>query len=165
MRASYLVIGLAIYEGLQQVREISERRAAFEQAREYADAVGKPLLVAGAPKFQFNHPCGDVTLDISPEMAAFCDGEVADIRAIPYPNRYFGAAYVSHVLEHLPSLDDAITALQELHRVADRVFIVSPHKSSLLAWLNPNHHLWISTDGGSLIVEQQNEIALRGRRN
>jgi len=163
MRGLHFLVGLAIYEGLNQVKEITERRAAYQQARAYADAVGKPLLVVGAPKLRFYHPCGDVTIDISPERALLCDGQVADVRSIPYPDGYFGAALASHVLEHLPSVEDVIMALDELHRVADRVFVVSPHKSSLLAWMIPHHHLWISQDDSGLIIEQRAEMALRGR--
>jgi len=142
-------------EGIQQMVETQEKRQVFNQARAYADSVGKPLLVVGAPKLRFNHPCGDVTIDISPEMARFCDGEIADVRNIPYPDHYFGAAFASHVLEHLPTIEDAFQALSEMERVADRVFIASPHKTSIMAWLNPNHHLWVTPSGDGYIIEQR----------
>jgi hypothetical protein len=150
-----ILIGAAIREGLVQTMEIKERRQIFNQARDYADQVGKPLLVVGSPKFQFNHPCGDVTIDISPEMAKFCDAEIADVRDIPYPDSYFGAAFCSHVLEHLPTIEDAGIALDELERVADRVFVVSPHKTSIMAWINPGHHLWVTPSGDGYILEQR----------
>ena len=150
-----LLAGIAIREGICQMIEVSERRKIFNQARQYADNVGKPLLVVGAPKLRFNHPCGDVTIDISPAMARFCNGEVADVRAIPYPDDSFGAAFCSHVLEHLATVDDAGKALDELERVADKVFVASPSKSSLSAWLNPNHHLWVTSSGDGFILEQR----------
>ena len=150
-----LFAGLVIREALQRISEIGESRQIFNQSREYADAVGKPLLVVGAPKLRFNHPCGDVTIDISPDMAKFCNGEVADVRDIPYPDKYFGAAFVSHVLEHLATIADASQALDELERVADRVFTASPHKTSVLAWLNPKHHLWVTPSGDGYILEQR----------
>lgn len=149
------IAGLAIREGFQQSIELEERRQVFNQARDYADSVGKPLLVVGSPKFRFNHPCGDVTIDISPEMAKFCDGLVADIREIPYPSGYFGAAFASHVVEHLATIEDAKAAFDEMERVADRVFIVSPHKSSLMAWIHPGHHLWVTPSGDGYIIEQR----------
>lgn len=151
----WLLAGIAVGEGVQQAIELKERRQVFKQARDYADNVGKPLLVVGSPKFRFNHPCGDVTIDISPEMAKFCDGLVADIREMPYPSGYFGAAFASHVVEHLPTIEDAKTAFHEMERVADRVFIVAPHKSSLMAWINPRHHLWVTPSENGYIIEQR----------
>jgi len=149
------VVSIAVQQGIQQRFEVQERRQVFKQARDYADSVGKPLLVVGSPKFRYNHPCGDVTIDISPEMAKFCDGLVADIREIPYPNGYFGAAFASHVVEHLAMIEDAKVALDEMYRVADRVFIVSPRKSSLMAWVNPGHHLWVIPSGDGYVIEQR----------
>lgn len=150
-----ILIAAAAVEVIEQLRELRERRNAFNQARNYANSVGKPLLVIGTPKLVFNHPCGDVTIDINPDMARYCSTEVADIRAIPYGSQYFGAAFVSHVLEHLPTVTDAHKALDELHRVAEKVFIVSPSKISVLAWIYPEHHLWVTKDGDGYIIEQR----------
>jgi len=154
------IAGIAVQQGVQQRFEVQERRQVFKQARDYADSVGKPLLVVGSPKFRYNHPCGDVTIDISPEMAKFCDGLVADIREIPYPDGYFGAAFASHVVEHLATIEDAKVALDEMYRVADRVFIVSPRKSSLMAWIYPGHHLWVIPSGDGYIIEQRGKGGL-----
>jgi hypothetical protein len=154
------IVGIAIREGVQQSIEVKERRQVFKQARDYADSAGKPLLVVGSPKFRFNHPCGDVTIDISPEMAKFCNGLVADIREIPYPDGHFGAAFASHVVEHLATIEDAKAAFDEMERVADKVFIVSPHKSSLMAWIIPGHHLWVTPSGDGYIIEQRGKGGL-----
>lgn len=152
----FIIAGIALWEGLAQIAELSERHQTFARAREYADGVGKPLLVVGAPKWKLNHPCGDITIDIDPEMASFCPtGQVADVRDIPYPDKYFGASYASHVIEHLPTVGDAVTALEELDRVSDRVFIVSPHRHSISAWLHPGHHLWVTEDEEGFIIEQR----------
>lgn len=149
-----LLVGVAIREGVLQLTELNERHQIFNQARDYADSVGKPMLVVGAPKWQFSHPYGDVTIDINP---CFASGsvEIADVREIPYGNNYFGAAHVSHVLEHLPAIEDAFQALDELERVADRVFVVSPHKTSLMAQIHPDHHLWVTPSGDGYIIEQR----------
>jgi ubiquinone/menaquinone biosynthesis C-methylase UbiE len=80
---------------------------------------------------------------------------VADVRDIPYPGGYFGAVFCSHVLEHLPTPEDACQAIKEMERVADRVFLVVPHKSSIIAWLHPDHHLWVTVDGNSVTIEQR----------
>lgn len=146
-------LGLAIREGFIQLNELDERHRIFRQAKGYANSVGKPLLVVGTPKHSFSHPCGDVTIDVAAGQA--CDVEIADVRNIPYPNNYFGACYCSHVLEHLPTIRDAFTALSEMYRVADRVFTVSPHKTSLIAQLVSGHHLWITPSGDGYIIEQR----------
>jgi len=159
---SKLLLGGVIgRELICQMIEIKERRQVFNQARKYADSIGKPLLVVGAPKFGFNHPYGDVTIDISPDIPTPFNYEIADVRQIPYTDKYFGAAHVSHVLEHLPTIEDACQALDELERVADKVFVVSPHKHSLMAWINPHHHLWVLPDGDGYIIEQRGKGVAR----
>jgi len=151
----WLVSGIVAREGIQQIVELQERHQVFVQAREYADSLGKPLLVVGTPKWGFSHPCGDVTIDIQEGLGRFCPVEIADVRNIPYPDNAFGAAFCSHVLEHLPKVEDAAQALDEMERVADRVFVVSPHKSSLIAWAYTGHHLWILPSGDGYIIEQR----------
>lgn len=153
-----IIAGVAIREGLLQAVELKERHQIFDQARDYADSVGKPLLVVGAPKWGFSHPFGDVTIDINPRRG---DGEVeiADVRDIPYPDSHFGAAFCSHVLEHLSTIEDAVQALDEMERVADKVFVVSPHKTSLIAQILPGHHLWVTPSGDGYIIEQKNNGA------
>jgi hypothetical protein len=151
----WILGGLAAREGIQQLVELQERRQVFQQARDYADSVRKPLLVVGTPKWGVNHPCGDVTIDLNEGWGQACPVELADVRAIPYPDSCFGAAYCSHVLEHLLTIDDAIKALDEMERVADKVFVVSPHKTSLAAWLYGGHHLWLTPSGDGYIIEQR----------
>ena len=151
-----LLIGVAAFEAFVRLAEIGERQQAFTQARSYADSVDKPLLVVGTPRLGWvYHPCGDVTIDIDPVRTKYCDTQIADVRNIPYSHQYFGAAFVSHVLEHLPMVADAYAALEELHRVAEKVFIVSPHKICLYAWIVPSHHLWVTADGDDFIIEQR----------
>lgn len=152
----FSLIGVVVREATVQLIEQDERRKVFQQARAYADSTNKPLLVVGTPKSLFhNHPCGDVTIDINTGIVTDCDVEEADVRSIPYPSHYFGSVYISHVLEHLPTIDDCYRALDELQRVADRVFVVTPHKTSLAAWLHPDHHLWVLPDGDGYIIEQR----------
>ena len=151
----WLIGAVAAREGVQQLVELQERHDVFNQAREYADSVRKPLLVVGTPKWGVNHPCGDVTIDIQPGLGQACPVEIADVRDIPYPDGHFGAAYVSHVLEHLATVKDAVQALDELERVADRAFVVSPHKTSLAALIYWGHHLWITPSGDGYIIEQR----------
>jgi len=155
-----LFIPIAIYEAIQQARELAERHEAFREAEEYASRRGKPMLVVGKPRVPWSHPTRStrvrtVVIDISPAVVRLLDGVIADIRLIPYPDGFFSSALVSHVLEHLRTREDALKALQEVKRVAERIWIVSPHKTSLLAWLNGDHHLWVELEDGEVIIEER----------
>lgn len=157
--------GLVVWETVAQAKETRERREKYAAALDYARLVGKPLLVAGGPWGPWarfvgvpaGHGFGDVCIDIN--SAACRNGaavEVADVRRIPYPSKHFGAVLASHVLEHLSSIGDAKAAIRELHRVADRVFIASPRKTSLMAQFHPGHHLWVSEmANGDILLEQR----------
>jgi SAM-dependent methyltransferase len=145
--------------GWDQVRERDDKYAnAWRTARES----GKPMLVVGGPYgspvsgglFKLKaHGCGDICLDIDPRACTGCETVVADVRDIPFPDRYFGSALASHVIEHLPSINDAVQALNELYRVADEVFIASPSKQSVIAWFIPGHRLWVKQDTSGIWLE------------
>ena len=149
--------GLAAWQAVTLLGEYAERRQVYGEARAYAEARGKPLLVVGTRNLPAWHPCGDVSLDIDPEASGNrCENTViADVRDIPYPSSYFGAAFLSHVLEHLDTPEDAAAALTETSRVADRVFVVSPSRFSPYAWIAPGHHLWIEERDGLFLMERR----------
>lgn len=110
--------------------------------------------------FKFpTHGCGDVCLDIDAGACKICgqavEQAVADIRDIPYPDQTFGAAFASHVLEHLPTVADAKQALKELYRVANEVFIAAPSRQSFIAWLHPDHHLWVKVTPKGVLLTQR----------
>ena len=100
------------------------------------------------------HPAGDVCLDINPKPSNFGGNNlvVADIRRIPYPDNYFGAVFISHVLEHLETVADARLALSEAARVGGKVFIVAPSRYNLHARLLREHHLWIDKQDGIITI-------------
>ena len=124
-------------------------RAACACARER----GKPLLVAGGPwgvtrtRRRLNKPAhgnGDVCLDINPHaFAGHPKAVVASVTHIPFSDKCFGAVFASHLLEHLPTVDAASQALDELNRVAETVYVVYPSRQSFAGWLIPDHHLWV----------------------
>ncbi len=157
-----LALQLATYEAGKQVEEHGQRWEAYKAARSVADALGKPLLNVGCPrKYPFKYPCGDYCVDIDPERLALCQSAhptLADVRDLSqFADDTFGAALVSHVLEHLPTVDDATKALAELSRVAGgRVWVVAPSRTSLLAWIHREHRLWIDElPDGSLKITQR----------
>ncbi len=134
------------WELLLRLRESMDRWQAYSAALKEARGRGKPLLVIGCPQSHaISHPCGDVCLDIDSLRLARCQAEspmVGDIRKMTFPDKSFGAALCSHVLEHL-SLEDARRALSELQRVAEVVYVCSPTRPSLVNWLYPEHQLWV----------------------
>lgn len=152
-----LLVGIGIGIIMNETNELMERRQVFQQARLYADAVRKPLLVVGTPKqvAWFHHPGGDVTIDIDPNIDSAVPYQIMDVRNMSFSDKQFGASFISHVLEHLNSIDDASKAIAELRRVSDKVFVAIPHKTSLLAWLHPRHHLWVLPTGDGYIIEDR----------
>jgi len=141
----------------------SEKRKKYQEARDYAHSVGKPLLVVGGP-MGFgrkwgppSHGCGDVCLDVNIEACRSCpkavQGDVRDMSM--FPDKVFGASFCSHLLEHLPSVADVEQALFELERVSDAIFLVLPTKLSLLAWFHPDHHLWVTEESGIIKIKQR----------
>lgn len=143
MVAAIYAIPIAVFSASQTAIYIYqrwERETKWAQAREYAERVGKPLLNIGSgfdPRF-----VGDINMDIrDPEEQLHPNYVQASIYAIPYPDKYFGAAFASHVLEHL---DDPQAAIDEVSRVADRVYICVPMAISIADALYPGHK-WIFT--------------------
>jgi hypothetical protein len=156
-----LVQGLLVWEGLLQVAENNDRWAAYASARATANALQKPLLNIGCPRqYPFKYPCGDVCLDISEWRLSACQAKqptLGDVRRIPFPDGYFGAALCCHVLEHLATAQDAQQAYKELHRVTNgKVFLALPTKLSMAAWVHPEHKLWVQRlPDGSLQIEER----------
>ncbi|MBI4302822.1 MAG: methyltransferase domain-containing protein [Chloroflexi bacterium] len=157
---------LAIWLG-----EIRDKKRKYEAARAYAQKQNKPLLVCGGPwgarrtRRLFHVPAhgnGDVCLDIDRNaIAGHPNGLVASITHIPFADKSFGAVFVSHVLEHLPSTVEAERALDELNRIAAGVFIAYPSKQSIAGWLTPGHRLWVWQKGSETLFKQRGRSASR----
>ena len=149
--------------GLSQIVAVGwehvRRWKRFGAARRYAAAVGKPLLVVGRPSGLIRtYKEGDVTLDIDPRVMDDCrSGCVADVRNIPFPDRYFASAFCSHVLEYLPDVAGMEKAVAELHRVAEKVFIC--YTLQLTIWwrfFSIYQQLWLWEDrNGKLRARQR----------
>lgn len=147
--------------------ETRDKNRKFRAASGHAQSVDGPLLVVGGPwgakptRRWFNKPAhgeGDVCLDIDPRaIHGHPAGVVASVTHIPFGDGAFGAAFASHLLEHLPSTGDARLALEELHRVAARVFIVYPSRQSIGGWVIPEHRLWIWQKGDDIYLKQRGE--------
>jgi len=133
--------------------EIRDKNKKYKAAKAYALDRNKPLVVAGGPwgnkriRHWLNMPAhsnGDVCLDI--DRQAISDhpkGVIANVTHIPFADKSFGAAFASHLLEHLPTTGEAKKALAELNRIAEAVFIAYPSRQSIANWVIPDHHLWV----------------------
>lgn len=154
-----IAVALVAHQGGVNALQLQERADVFRTATVVAAARGKPLLVVGRPRYRFNNPCSPdgVTLDLDPAVLAECpaSGMVGDVREIALPTGSMGAAGVFHVLEHIPTLEDAQAAWRELNRVADEVFVAYPRKAGLWNHLISTHHLWTYPQGQDLLVEER----------
>jgi hypothetical protein len=142
-----------------------DKNRKYKAASACARGKNKPLLIAGGPwgtkpaRHWFNMPAhgnGDVCLDIDYRaMDGHPCGVVANVTHIPFSDKSFGAAFASHLLEHLPTVAEARQALDELNRVADAVFLVSPSRQSFGGWLTKGHHLWVWQKGDIVYLKQR----------
>jgi len=146
------------------------RKMAATAARAYASRRGLPLLNVGAgtPGTSYQGACldGDVNVDIAgrrdvphgiPGVVTYADAQ--DLR--DFPSGSFGAVLASHVLEHLPRPD---LALSEWLRVvggdANALFVVTPHWWAPHALGHPGH-LWLFPDGAGCTKQSCTPIRLR----
>ena len=138
------VVGIAFggYTAVSLLVDLHERGHLWQLARDAANRRGKPMLVVGSPKAQWDlfplYPYGDVTIDIEPHDVQVKKVDVMEVGKVFAPKQ-FGSAFVSHVLEHV---SDPVLALQQLYKVADEVFIAGPSPWGAMAWLVPSHR-WI----------------------
>lgn len=161
--AAGIFLGVAVWQLYIWVSEVRQKHNQYKAAVAHARKAGKPLLVAGGPWGSRGirhwlkmpaHGGGDVCLDINRRaVGQHSCGVVADVAQVPFCDKAFGAAFTSHLLEHLPTIGHAGKALGELNRVADAVFIAYPSRQSIGAWLHPGHNLWVWQKSGIVYVQ------------
>ena len=143
-KARDIAVSWAAWEAAWWAHSRWERGAQWKKARALADAVRKPLLVVGAPMGMY--PCGDVSVDVNAstiEKSCPVGGVEASVESLPFTDKQFGAVYVSHVLEHVCSPEEA---LAELQRVADHVVVSYPRWWRAITWFSPGH-TWVMWGG------------------
>ncbi len=167
--AWFLVSGICLGVGGWQLAvwlgEIRDKNKKYRAARAYALKRNKPLLVVGGAwgnKWARHllklpaHGNGDVCIDIdSRAIGNHPCGVIANVTHIPFSDKSFGAVFASHLLEHLPTVDDAQKALAELNRIAEAVFIAYPSRQSIAGWVIPDHHLWVWQKGNETYLQQR----------
>ena len=123
-------VGCALYEK-------RERLAMYRKALAASKRSGKPMLVVGEPDGEYPcPPAPGVVVDLRPSSACKRHVRVSVERMPMFHDKQFGAAFVSHVIEHV---EHPAIALRELDRVADQVFVSYPRPWRLTTWLIPGH--------------------------
>ena len=149
MIGKLVVFGLGAYVVDVLIKPAEVAKAARQAARRR----GKPLLNVGAGTAATSVRAalfgetlwGDVNCDLAgsgicgPGRVCHCDA-----CALPFPDKHFGAAIASHVLEHV---EKPYQALAELHRVAEEVYVITPPWWAPHTWLHPGHRWYRRLDG------------------
>jgi len=158
-------LGLGGWQLVVWLSEIRDKNRKYRVASSYALERNKPLLVVGGPwgnkriRHWLNMPAhgnGDVCLDIDRRaIDGHPCGVIASATRIPFSDNSFGAAFASHLLEHLPTTDDAKQALAELNRIAEAVFIAYPSRQSIAGWVIPDHHIRVWQKGDRTYLKQR----------
>lgn len=166
-----IILLLALWQFIVWIFETRDKNRKYKAAEAYARKAGKPLLVIGGPwgvqsaRRLLNIPAhggGDVCLDIDRRaLEGHTCPVVASVTDIPFADKTFGAVFMSHVLEHLPTPDDARKALEEMQRVGETVHIVYPSRQSIAAWIIKEHKLWVWQAGTQIYLLQRH---IRGKR-
>lgn len=132
----------ALWEGAWWARRRALRTSVYAQALSRARALGRPLLVVGAPDggVTAGYGCGDITVDAAPSA---CPGAMrADItRELPIRDASV-VVFVSCVLEYV---GDYRSAIHELQRISGgEIFLVRVEPWTATAYLYPGARRTIS---------------------
>ena len=103
------------------------------------------MLVVGEPDGEYPcPPTGGALVDL--RQTSVCRNHVrASVESLPmFRDKQFGAAFCSHVLEHV---NQPQRALAELRRVADHVWISYPRPWRIATYLIPGH-TWLIVPNG-----------------
>jgi len=174
---SRLLTGLALHQAGGMVHRFAESAEKYRLAQEESRMRDKPFLVVGGPaqsedaysdvgwvrplvkaKMLFNikaHGCGDLCVDVDPRSCDGCEYVPGSVADLPFAGKEFGSVLCAHVLEHMPDVETCHRAWNELHRVADVVFICVPPKASIWAWFVPDHYLWVRHVGATVLEVEE----------
>ena len=128
---------------------------AFKEAKRLSN--GKGIINLGAGP---HRTCQAQIIAESPEVLANIDIAPDGIPhflqldietdSLPFSDKQFGVAFLSHVLEHLGNWR---FALNEARRVSDYVVVVLPHPAYFSGWLAPEHRQHFSVDDINAIAQ------------
>lgn len=114
MNLKKLAIGVGVWEGGWYLRRRSLRQTVHAEAQAAALALGRPLVVIGAPDLgATSSPGGDIVIDIRPSTLP--NSIVADIcKPLPFADNSC-VVFVSCVFEYV---NDYAAAVAELQRIS-----------------------------------------------
>lgn len=145
-----MLTALAVWETFWWAVRRGRRKTVHELARERADALGRPLVVIGAPEggVTAGYGCGDLTVDLngSPGCPRSIAADICVEGAIPLGDDS-AVVFVSCVLEYV---HDHEAAVEELMRVAgspENLFVVRVEPWTLTSVLYPGAERVVSADG------------------
>lgn len=149
LNLAWFALGAYFYDVIYRPDKIAKRAKIAAKSRQ------KPLLNVGAGTASSSLRAlifgptlwGDINLDIAAGKQVPHSNEsvsFGDIHQLPFKDKEFGAVIASHVLEHVK---DPVIALNELSRVADEVFIITPLWWCPHTWLHPGHRWYVAQDG------------------
>jgi len=160
-----LILAIGLWQLWILRRETRDKNRKYQAACDYTQKCGKQMLVVGGPwgtrvgRRFFKTPApgtGDVCLDLDGRaLTGHPCPVIASATHIPFADKTFGAVFMSHVLEHLPTTAAARQALEEMQRVADEVHLVYPSRLSIGGWLTPGHQLWVWQEGNKVFLKQR----------
>lgn len=136
-----VISGITSAVAIDFVRQDLIKKQAFDYAKRLSNGKGIINLGAGPHRTLRAQEISEslavaANIDIVPDgMPHFIQLDIEKER-LPFPDRLFGVAFCSHVLEHLDNWD---FALGEAMRVADKVVVVLPHPLLPTGWLDPRH--------------------------
>jgi SAM-dependent methyltransferase len=150
-----ITLGL-VYLDLLFTKQRKEKEVAFERAKEIRKITGKPIINVGCGNTKPFVEESDVNIDkVYRNVPNFvlCDIE----KGIPFPDKYFGVAFCSHVIEHL---NDPIKGIKEIERVSDYQIYVIPKNYDVINFLTP-FHKWIVVEESDGFVFYPNDFISR----
>ena len=160
MNSLALVLGSAIgvagaCAALESLHVTATKAKAFEEAKRLSNGKGIINLGAGPHRTYQGKVIADApqvlsNIDLVPNGVPHYLQLDLEASTLPFVNKQFGCAFVSHVLEHL---DNWQFALAEMRRVADHVVVVLPDPLYFYTWLSPEHRQYFSREEINEMVE------------
>ena len=131
----WVVLGLAAWEGFWWDVRRSRRTNVYQRASTYAKAIGRPLVVIGAPDsgFTSGYGCGDITVDLAGSQCP--NTSQLDITK-PLPFKTNSVCCITMCT--LEYVNEVNAALHEINRISGgHAFFVGVEPWTLTAYLYP----------------------------
>ena len=135
---------LAVWEAAWWARRRARRASVYEAALEHAQAIGRPLMVIGAPDggVTSGYGCGDIACDLAPSSCPVSiEADITD--RIPVPDHSV-VVFCSCVLEYVNDLQGALSEIQRVS--GGHAFFVGVEPWTLTAFCYPGARRSLPTE-------------------